>query len=210
MQWWSQRQSLYLQRQAEEIRDGLLQDLFTMRRNLELGVANGVEISAQNCQTWLAQIEKVHHALEQLGNSLSPPYIEESLPLAIQYLLERGKILDAQTHFCLEVPSQWSDRTPEYSRIVLMALYELLRIAMPKSLVEQPLSIRLAARQERGELTVQIVYPDKTKLATFFHLKELKYLSQAFQLLTSGSCACQSQGTTLTWRFCWHLQAVKA
>ncbi|MBF2003244.1 MAG: hypothetical protein IGS38_21290 [Synechococcales cyanobacterium M58_A2018_015] len=89
MQWWESRRVLRLNAEVEVLRDQVLQELFTMRRCLELDSLETGEAADQQRHVWLAQVETLHQSLERLGFQLSPPYVEDSLPLAIQALLVR-------------------------------------------------------------------------------------------------------------------------
>lgn len=53
LQWWSCRQSLKLFLEAEKIRDDLLQESFTIRRNLELLPVESRELSTNKTQEFL-------------------------------------------------------------------------------------------------------------------------------------------------------------
>ncbi|HEY9660161.1 MAG TPA: hypothetical protein V6C65_17015, partial [Allocoleopsis sp.] len=88
LQWWFRRQSLKMMDQSEQIHNGVLQDLFAVRRSLELASANENPISTTQRQTWLNQAEKIHHSLEQISDFLTPPYLAESLTLALQMKLK--------------------------------------------------------------------------------------------------------------------------
>ena len=71
LQWWFQRQSIHLSHEAEKIRDGLLQEAFTIRRSLELSLGENGYNSVTQSQDWLNKIEKFHNSLQQLSDRLS-------------------------------------------------------------------------------------------------------------------------------------------
>ncbi|MGB5975740.1 MAG: hypothetical protein WBG38_20610, partial [Nodosilinea sp.] len=79
LRWWHRHQTRWLTGEADTIRNGLLQDLFAIRRQIELVTDDET--------AGLATVEQLYDALEQLGNRLSSPYLEESLPLALQHAL---------------------------------------------------------------------------------------------------------------------------
>ena len=74
---WQQNQAEWLDQEAETIRNGLLQDLFAVRRKLEL-----LDGQATDC---LVDFEHLYHSLKHLADRLSSPYIHDSFPLAIQH-----------------------------------------------------------------------------------------------------------------------------
>ena len=130
LQWWERRRAFQLYCETERIRNGLLQESLAMRRSIELLLGDSCEISLQSVRDWLTGIEKFHHSLGQLSDRLSPPYVEESLPLAIQYLLELWQTYNPKLNIQMELPRDWPDESPECSRVILIALDELLRITL--------------------------------------------------------------------------------
>ena len=204
-QWWYKRQSSQLSFEAERIRDGLLQETFAMRRSLELFQIKR-ETSAEYHQVLLKKIEKFHHFLEQLSDRLNPPYLEDSLPLAIQHSLESWQRCDSKLNFQLELPASWSHELPERNRAILMTIDELLRITLAKIEQETSIHIKLSQQRHRGELMVQIYYPDVSTLNSTFDLEDWEYLKQSFQILASGRCDRSRKERTITWYFRWRLQ----
>lgn len=130
LRWWERRRGFQLYCETERIRNGLLQESLAMRRSIELLLGDSCEISVESVRDWLTGIEKFHHSLGQLSDRLSPPYVEESLPLAIQYLLELWQTYNPKLNIQMELPGDWPDEPPECSRVILIALDELLRITL--------------------------------------------------------------------------------
>jgi hypothetical protein len=205
LQWWFKRQSAQLLSESEQIHNGLLQDVFAMRRSLELSLVDEAGVSSSQGQDWLKKAEKLHESLEQLSDALSPPFLAESLPLAMQCMLKRRR---SQLGLNLEVvlPSQWRDESSERNRIVLMVLDELLKLALPKAAIDATHRVSLTATETAGELAVAVTYPDLETLTSLTQTKELKYLCCCFQCLASGRCVCQRENLTVIWRFRWRLQ----
>ena len=207
-QWWHDRQSYYLQQQADQIRDGLLQKLFTVRRSLELCEQKEGQPCSEERQIWVTEIEQVHRSLRHLSDQLFPSHLEESLPLAIRYELEQWKQQHPQIKLELDLPTQWTDESAERSRTILMILDELLRIALPQSphpAIQEPIQICLSARNHEGELKISIPYPDQSTRIECCRSNELIHLSHAFQLLTSGWCISRNKGRIAAWSFRWRL-----
>jgi hypothetical protein len=205
LQWWSRRLSIQLLREAENIRDGLLQDSFTMRRSLELSLGDNVEVLVKKNRDWLRQFESFHDSLGQLSDRLSPAYIEDSLPLAIQALVERwqkGSVIPVKID--LELPQHWTQEPADRSLLLLGTLDELLRITLSELLTELKILICLKRHKDMGELSVHISYPNEATLVSYSGFKELQYLSQVFQFLTSGQCFRQRRGLIVVWCFRWH------
>lgn len=209
LQWWHQRQWIQLGSEAHRIRDGLLQESFTIRRSLELSLVDNIDISAKIGQDWLNKIEKFHHYLEQLSDRLSPVHIEYSLPLAIQYLLELWRTCNPKLNIEMDLPTHWWHEPPDRSIVILRVLDELIRISMSKLLTEISIDITLKLQENIGELVVYIFYPDVSTLISYYSLKDLEYLGQTFEMLTSGQCFREIKELSMAWCFRWVTQKDK-
>jgi hypothetical protein len=203
LQWWEGRRTLRLDQQAEYIREGLLQELFTMRRCLEL--SETPDPSHTQHQHWLSQVEKLHQSLEQLGYQLSPPYSEESLPLALQHLLQQWQRRPPTCKIELDLPLQWQEQRSESNRLVITALDELLQLVLPQDAVGLSAQICLRTQGHRAELALQVMYPDPTLRSQVCRARELRYLERAFEVLAAGRCFQQQRGATASWRLSWPL-----
>lgn len=199
MQWWDHRRSLHLQHQIEQLRDQSLQEIFAIRRSIELIEFDQHRFDQQR-QDWLTQAEQLHRSLEQISHHLSPFYIEESLPLAIQYQLDSLQFDSVR----LDLPIDWLDEPPARNRIILAVLSELLHLACDRR-VQSTIRVQLKAQKRLAKLAVQITYFDKKAIVDCGNNQELKYLVRSFRLLTSGWCLHRRQGQTATWHFYWQL-----
>jgi glucose-6-phosphate-specific signal transduction histidine kinase len=151
----------------------------------------------------LRKFEDFHHSLKNLSDRLSPPFLEESFPLAIQHLLQLMQANNQAIDLELHLPKQWHHQESEFSRLMLSILDELLNIALAK-IVKQT-SVRVSLRELKGinKLRVQIVYPDEATLVDTSNSKELRYLQQSFQMLTLGQCFSERKELSVTWYFLW-------
>jgi hypothetical protein len=203
LQWWASRESTKLFLEAEKIRDGLLQESFTIRRSLEMLTVDNLELSPNQTQECLKKIDTFHHSLAQLSDRLFPAYLQDSLPLAIQSLLEPWIASRNHIYFHVDMPDCWRHEPAEGSLIVLRALEELLRITLPEVLT--PISIYITLKQQGNiaQLLVQITYPDVSNLVFYSSLPELAHLCESFKFLTSGKCFCRTKNLSVTWYFCW-------
>ncbi|HEY9734711.1 MAG TPA: hypothetical protein V6D06_00460, partial [Trichocoleus sp.] len=86
LRWWYQQQTRLLIDEADTIRNGVLQDVFALRRHLELLCQDALEPNA--CEPCLQDVERIYKALQSLSDRISSPYLEDSLPLAIQHFLQ--------------------------------------------------------------------------------------------------------------------------
>jgi len=204
LQWWSYGQSLKLADEAEQIRDSLLQESCCMRRSIERSIAEKPGAFAETSSDWIHSVEFLHHSLAHLGDRLSPPYVEHSLPLAIEFLIQSWQAKNTQLKIATQLPELWRDELPSHSIIVLQILDELLRILSVKNLTKISLEISLIPLQyELKELIIRISYPDVQSLCFCSQLPELKYLKQTFRFLTAGQCFCRRTKLTETLYFRW-------
>jgi hypothetical protein len=209
LQWWHRNRAAWLHAEAEQIRNGLLQESFVVRRALELSLT-GDENLQDNQQKCLKKLEDFHHALEQVSDALSPPYVEDNLPLAIRQVIESQCSQPIQFEIETDLPSTWIHEPYELSRTILIALDELLSVTQSEDLAGVLRQISLKSQAEMRELRIQFDYPDRTTLKKHHHRKELDYLKQSFQVLTSGQCFSQQKALTVTWYFRWHLPKLRS
>ncbi|MFQ4144506.1 hypothetical protein [Chlorogloeopsis sp. ULAP02] len=203
IQWWSCQQSLKLFLEAEKIRDDLLQESFIIRRSLELLPVESRELSTNKTQEFLKKIDNFHQSLAQLSDRLFPVYLQDSLPFAIQSLLEPWLISYSHIYFHIDLPSAWRQEPTERSLVLLRALEELLKITLSEALTQTSIYIRLEQKANLGYLWVQINYPDVSTLVFYTNLPELDYLCESFKFLTSGKCVCRSKNLSLNCQFSW-------
>lgn len=203
LQWWSSRQSLKLYLEAKEIRDSLLQESFTIRRSLDLLAQDQLNFTTHKTQEYLKQADNFHHALMELSDRLFPAYIQDSLPLAIECLLEPWLTANSYLHFHLDIPAYWRSEPADRSLIVLRALEELLILTLPNFLAYTSIFISLKQHKYTGQLNVQITYSDLSTASFYYSLKELKYLCTSFGFLTSGKCVCRRRKLSITCYFSW-------
>ncbi|MBW4587322.1 hypothetical protein [Aetokthonos hydrillicola] len=203
LQWWFFRQSFKLFLEAEKIRDGLLQESFTIRRNLELLPVDNLELSVNKTQECLTKTNNFHQSLAQLSDRLCPAYLEDSLPLAIESLLESWLVSHPDFYVHIDMPKHWRNERAENSLIVLTALEELLRITLPEVLTQISIYISLKELGNVGQMVVKVTYPDTSTFSFYSNLPELGYLYESFRFLTSGKCFCRSKNITAAWYFRW-------
>lgn len=202
-QWWSSKESIKRFLEAEKIRDGLLQESFIIRRSLDMLTVDSLDLSVNKIEECVKKIDNFHQSLVELSDRLFPQYLHDSLPLAIQCLLESRLIHNSYVSTQIDMPIIWQHQPAERNLIILNILEELLTIALPEVLT--PISIAISLKQEENicHLMVQITYPDVSTMILCTNLRELKYLCDSFYLLTSGKCCYRSQNLKGIWYFYW-------
>ncbi|MDF5710707.1 MAG: hypothetical protein PUP90_24320 [Nostoc sp. S4] len=203
LQWWSSRQSMKLFVEAEKIRDDLLQESFTIRRNLDLLRVDNLNVSDNKIQECLKQIDNFHHSLVQLSDRLFPASLQDSFPLAIECLLEPWLVSNPQLYFQIDLPVYWRHEPAERSLIVLIALNELLTITLAEVLASTSIYINLKQQKTIGKLIVEITYTNMSTFVLHSRLPELNYLYESFRLLTSGKCFSKTNNLRISWYFYW-------
>ncbi|MDJ0675729.1 MAG: hypothetical protein QNJ36_10175 [Calothrix sp. MO_167.B42] len=198
LQWWHSRQSMRLFREAESIRDGLLQESFIIRRDLEILSRDNVEIP----QEYLMKIDGWHQSLVKLSDRLFPECLPHHLPLAIEFLLV--KWLESYPHvkFDILLPTSWPVEEAECSLVILTALDESLRIAMSHNSEPTLIYIRLQLQTNINTLVINICY-DNIVLICHSFLTEVFHLGESFKLLTSGQYFFQIKKHSISYSFCW-------
>jgi hypothetical protein len=206
LQWWSKRQSMHLFQESHKIRDQLLQESFVLRRSIELDLAENPELLRQNHQAWLNQLEQLHHSLEKLSDRLVPAYTEDSLPIAIQCLINSWQIRNLPVKFQLDLPTGWREEQPERNLLIVKILDELLRINLTNNSKKILIYIGLKRLSNVEKLTIQATYTDNCTIIKPSKSEELEYLSQTFRVLTSGQCFYRREDSKISWYFSWELQ----
>ncbi|MFB2645086.1 hypothetical protein ACE09Y_02265 [Raphidiopsis sp. BLCC-F218] len=155
----------------------------------------------------IKRVENFHHSLVELSDRLFPIYIEESLPLSIQCLLDSCFFAHPHISVDFNMPSYWRKESAQFSLLTLRTLQELMSITVPT--FSNPLSIyiNLKDRKNIRELTLEIIYPDISTLLFYSGLTELKYLSSSWEFLISGKCFYHivnyKSNYKIVWFFCW-------
>ncbi|WP_427161059.1 hypothetical protein ACQFX9_05465 [Aliinostoc sp. HNIBRCY26] len=203
LQWWSLRQSLKLFMEAEKIREELLQELFTFRRNLELSALDNEELSSEKTQAYVQQIDYLHRSLAKLSDRLFPSYLQDNFPLAIEDLLEQWIVSHPHLEFHLSMPFTWRYESAEHSLIVLNALEELFTITLPDLLTPRAINISLEQRQNLAQLIVTMTYSDISMLVPYTHWRELDYLCESFRALTAGKLFYRRNNLMVAYYFYW-------
>lgn len=203
VQWWSKRQSMHLLQESHNIRDQLLQQSFTIRRRIERDLADSSSPSTENGQIWLNQLEQFNYSLESFSDRLVPAYSEDSLPLAIQYLVQSWKTRQPQLKFQLDLPVSWKQEPSERNLIIVKILDELLRITLGETSTHDFIHIGLEQPSQVLSLKVNITYQNKANVVNLTHLKDLEYLCEIFQVLTSGKCEHYREDLKASWDFRW-------
>ena len=201
LRWWYQRQTAQLATEAERIREGLLQELFVVRRSLELALMSD-QTETATVQQWLTQMETIQHSLETVMHRLAPPFLGDSLPLALQHCLKEWQVEHPAVLLTVALPEEWRQEPIEQRRLFVSVLQVLLHLLSPYVRSEAVLHVSLTQQATIGQLVIQLTAPTVSELlsgqATAF-----TNLQQFFQVLAEGKCYCRRQASTVTWCYQW-------
>ena len=202
LQWWNDQRSEQLTLEAIQIRDRLLQESFAVRRSLELA-----QLKSDWLYQWIERFEIFHNSLKELSDRLSPPYLEEGLPWAMEYLIEQWKITKPNYEFKWQFIPQWQDDRSQRNRIILTTLDELFKIETAKDLQKGLIFIDLKQNQRDNQLKITINYSNSDAITLSDRHPELEYLQQSFRVLTSGTWTTQSYQLAIVHYLKWSTQS---
>lgn len=211
LQWWYRQHVLRLFDEAEAVRNGVLQDAFTLRRTLELSSVqhhaipeelHSTLIAGTDRQSLLKTLEELHASLKRFSDFLSPPYLEDSFPMAIDHLLKFYQQQHSNLPLELSIPENWQADAYEQSRVVWIAIDEMLRIVLEICPV-QSISACLIQNATAHQVVIKIFYSNCDRQNFHDELRELSYLRRSAQFLTAGSCTYHQDQKALIWSMCW-------
>lgn len=207
LQWLYKNQLRHLESEANLIREQLLQESLAVRRNLELSSIASHELASSSRQKCVAQLENFHSTLKQLGDRLFPPCINEGLPFALQYSIQKWREQFPGCQFELNLPPSWLQKSPAHNFIILNVLEDLLRIQATAAISNNLILINLKQdttnRKSNNQLKVTFIHQDLNKQLSKNNQQELKYLQKSFECITSGACHSTWTKDSNTWFFSW-------
>ena len=217
LQWWNQRQLDRQHQSAERIRDGLLQDLFAIRRSLE--VTQHSSPTGSHLTQVMTQLDTLHLGLETLSNHLSPPFAHDHFNLAIQHYLQQWQ----QEHPTVSLVFSLTSMTPIECNgislnhhLALMSITEWLDIITPLLSDAAEVKVMLQAQDNAypcGQdppdhgvvLTLAIKEPKGQQRNAIAQQPSLGFLCHAFRLLSGGQVMdnIHQDKPWMQWQFCW-------
>ncbi len=203
LKWWYNQQSRQLTQEATQIRDCLLQESCAMRRSLELCRIKPNSISLNSNHNWIERLEIFHTYLQELCDRLSPPYLEEGLPLAIEYLVKKWQIAQPDWQFQLQLTSQWRQQSFEDNRLILTTINELLRLELTDFVKKAFIFLDLQQNEQDNQLKIMVCPLKSDSVVSSDKSRDLKYLCQSFRVLTSGTWITQTHNNITTYCLKW-------
>jgi hypothetical protein len=204
LQWWYQKKLRQLESEANLIREQVLQESFAMRRSLELSSIKSNEFASSSGQKCLEQLENFHFTLKELSDRLSPPCINEGLPLALQYLVKKWQKKNPSCQIELNLPLNWQQKSQAHNLVILNILEDLWQIHLlsENNFIFINLKQNTINNQLEHQLKAIFINQDKN-LLTSRNCQELKYIQKSFEYLMSGSCQNLWIKDSNFWSFQW-------
>ena len=205
LRWWHQYQAKMLNHEADLIRNGALQDIVAMRRWLEALCQNQPKFQDGCCKSYLAALERMYAQLETLSDRLAPPYVQNSLPLALQYAVLPWQ---EKIHLRIALPSAWEPEPLEHTRLLTLFAETLLQQLATAAITPQYVDLSLQHQADSKELRFQARYGESLSPSwTAKVSKSLKPFLSTFQVLTQGNHTQDLQAHSMAWVFWWKTQA---
>jgi hypothetical protein len=219
--WWYRQNTLQSHDIAEAIRDGPLQQAFALRRSLETAgwqpsepalsstTHTAPEISPEQAARWLEVFQSLYQTLVRLSDQLSPPFVTDSLPLALQFTLKNFTLKNQQPanstlNFDLKViPADWSLAHSDQNQAVLSTVTSLLTLLLPTSDLTQPVILTLNCENALNILTIHLPPAGHGPSLKTAELAEIQHLKEIFYSLTAGQLAVDQTATSLMGHLCW-------
>lgn len=198
LRWWHQYQAQLLNQEADLIRNGVLQEMFAMRRQLETS-----RLSQVDCP--LTEIKRMYALIETLSDRLDPPYLQDSIPLALQHAAE---VWRTKLHLTLALPSIWESEPLEQSRLLILLTENLLQQIATADILPDSSKLTLQYQADIKELIFYAQY--KKFLPSSLALKisqSLQPFLNTFQLFTHGDYNQDVQPQSLKWALRWESKA---
>lgn len=214
-QWWHQQRTLQLHGTAESIRNDLLQQTFAFRRYLENTAAersttaddmhpqHAIRRKHEPSEQWLEKLQTLHQTLENLSNELSPPFLSDNLPLALNFMVHYRRYTISTLSIDLKLPTDWpfdlsQQGSPIKNQLVLSVLTELLTLLLDHRETAQHLRITLHREATTRLLSVDVEDSDTDALQCIAQKPEVRHLQEIFYSLAGGQLALGVEGAALT------------
>lgn len=204
LRWWHQRQVNRLHGSAELIRDGILQELFALRRGLEL-IDGECNLPPES----LRQLEALHLRLEEVSNELSPAFSRDSLPLAMQHILQVWQRRHPTVRLTTQLTSGNTLPPTLTSRVALTTLEEVLQLITGRLETDTTtgtditMAIHLQQEDASGAIAIALSGLPRRHCNDIAQMEDLTHLRQAFEVLTGGSVTQVANDSTLRWQLSW-------
>ncbi|RZM76568.1 hypothetical protein [Leptolyngbya iicbica] len=201
LRWWHRHQVRSLNELSDGIRNGLLQDLFTVRRQVELACLKPAGAAAYCCGQHLTELEKIYTQLEQLSSYLYSPFLEDSLPTALADALQPWH---SKLPLNCQFASEWESDLIEHNRLLIGFTQRLLTQLTQAALSPHRCDLTLRQQDYTKHLHYHITYSESLAPELLQVLSnQLEPFLKTFQIFTRGTYEQRLHSHELDWRLCW-------
>ena len=200
LRWWHQYQARKMNRTADCIRNGLMQELFAIRRQLEVSCQAEENADKFGCDLHLTNLEDLYNHLEHISHDLNSPFLD-SLPLALQHSVRPWC---AQLPLTTELPSDWPSEPVETVNLLLAFADSFFRQIATVESVHKQCGLKLTRQAGDRELICYAI-GDKTwhDHNSSINTRMLLPFLETFRLLTQGEYHQILQPQQVGWILRW-------
>jgi hypothetical protein len=202
LRWWHQYQAKMLNQETDLIRNGLLQEMFALRRRLEVaGEAQPDEAANPGCDVYLTELKRLYALLENLCDRLESPFVQDSLPWALQHAVQPWQ---APLALKVMLPSTWEPEPVEQTRLLILLVQRWLQQLAEAPSLPEHCELKLEHTAPVKQLVLKVDYPQSVP-STFVVplLGGLTPFIKTFQLFTQGEYHQEVHAHSLALILCW-------
>ena len=200
LRWWQQQQIHTLNQEADFIRSNILQEVFAVRRHLELAGDSG-NLSPSAWDPYLTELKHVYSLLQQLSDRLDPPYLRSSFLLAIGHTIDLWR---PTLPLKVSLPDTWGTEPISQTQLLLTLVNTMCRVVNESHPLTQSCEVSLRPLLEQKVLSLCVTYWDIPPPAVMAQLRsELAPIIQTFQLLSKGNFTVNAQPLKIAWTISW-------
>lgn len=212
LRWFYHKQSNILSAQSELVREQLFQKAFTLRRAIELCSTNNLidgstKASQGPLDQCLEMAESLANTLERVSDELSAPFLEDSLPLALQHLLKHWANEVPDVEVALALPSEWPLGATDKHRLILWCVRECLENWKCCLDTNLPAVLSLALHQTNGIAKLHLGFTGQgdRMIRCVPIVAEQQHIQQIFRMVMPGHVKLRHNLSGLVWEFSWPL-----
>jgi hypothetical protein len=194
-----------LTQETDLIRNGVLQEMLALRRQLEVACQQHRETEVFSCDLQLTGLKRLYASLEAMCDRLESPFVQDSLPLALQHSWQRWQ---EPIVLHLNLPLDWTPEPIELTRLLLLLIDQLFQQLATISASLQGGQLSLNSQDGLKRLHLQIAFADELPLAHVHDLRSnLIPFMKTFHLFTQGQYALEQDVQALTLTLHWAISA---
>lgn len=184
------------------LQEGALQQLFALRRSLELSLGDESNGTIEDRQRWLRSLERLFAELNTLQQSLHPAFVEDNLPLALRQAVASWQQRLPDVEFKLTLLTVGFPNSAYDNWLILDILEEWL-LALDRSF-DRGSEIAFSLETDPPEQQLLMTLSGKYRVHTIhIHDPLFQKLTILFALLLGGQCQMQMQNEQIIWCFRW-------